>query len=274
MSTVVHIRKRGKFSKSNNAKHSGSSSHNTRLVQYKPVLPSSSKYRTREPKRFKTKSKYENSYKNHQQRLLNRIFGRDAAQFENHYGITEEGQKSNITAGNNMSTNMNRPPLHRKPSNDPPSTNVDSGRDNTKSENAKPKDFEVKLERALLDLSHHKNNFYKDKSEFDKQIEQTKKDKDARMRQTFYGAGPYPGSHNVLSNGSSDMAVSNGNGYYPPPLGYATGTRFRPSTHDSSFKKTSIPTDGLGDGGILSKIDSISNDELKERLVVAEMIMK
>ena len=36
----------------------------------------------------------------------------------------------------------------------------------------------------------------------------------------------------------------------------------------SEFRK------GITDGNILCNIDNISNDELKERLVVAEMIMK
>ena len=89
------------------------------------------------------------------------------------------------------------------------------------------------------------------------------------MRQTFYtngGSGPYPGSHNLPQ---SDMAgVYGGNGYH-------TANRFRPSTQGTDQnKRQSFASDGLSDGDILSKIDSISNEELRERLIVAEMIMK
>ena len=138
----------------------------------------------------------------------------------------------------------------------------------------KDKDLDVKLEKALLDLSEHKNNFYKDKSEFDKQIEQTKKDKDARLRQTFYGNGPYPGSHNVLNgSGIPDPSTINSSNYYQP-IGYNTGGGFRPSTQENSHKRMSFHGEGLADGDILSNIDNISNDELKERLIVSEIIMK
>ena len=136
------------------------------------------------------------------------------------------------------------------------------------------KDLDIKLEKALLDLSEHQNNFYKDKSDFDKQIEQTKTDKDARIQQTFYGKSPYPGSHNMQnSEGIPDPSTINSSNYYKP-IGYSTGTRFRPSTQESSIRHTSNPGEGLADGDILSNIDNISNDELKERLIVSEMILK
>lgn len=132
----------------------------------------------------------------------------------------------------------------------------------------KDKDIDLKLEKALLDLNEHKNNFYKDKSEFDKQIEQAKTDKDARIRQTFYGQSSY-----ILNpvNNVPDSSTINSSNYYKP-IGYSTGTRFRPSTQESQIGRSHI--EGLSDGNILSDLDNIGIDELKERLVVAEMIMK
>lgn len=83
------------------------------------------------------------------------------------------------------------------------------------------------MEKALLDLSEHKNNFYKEKSEFDKQIEQTKQDKDARIRQTFYGS----------SYGPNSSAINSTN--YYKPLGYnSTGNEFRPATHGGSKRQS------------------------------------
>lgn len=120
------------------------------------------------------------------------------------------------------------------------------------------------------------NNFYKDKSEFEKQIEQTKVDKEARIRQTFYGSnGAYPGSHNLLMNGGVPDPAAMNNSMYYKPFGYQTGMRVRPSTQDRAKDKSpGHHGEALSDGNILSGIDCISNDELKERLVVAEMIMK
>lgn len=162
MSTIIHYKKRhARFAKTNYPNYNqSSSSHNTRMVQYKPVLPpGSSKYKNREPKRLKTKStksgqKSSNPSKNHQQRLISRIFGREAQKIESQYGINDSNQNSLSLIQSKL--NHSRPPLNRKPSNDVSSTNVDSGRDNTQSEVTKPKDFDVKLERALLDLSEHK----------------------------------------------------------------------------------------------------------------------
>jgi hypothetical protein len=137
----------------------------------------------------------------------------------------------------------------------------------------KGKDFDQRIEKAMQDLSEHKINFYKDKSEFDKQADQTKKDKEARVRSTFYGKGPYPGSHNVMNeSGMPDPSSINSLNYYMP-IGYNTSTRFRPSTQETS-NRASSQNKGLADGDILSNIDNISNEELKERLVVSEMIMK
>lgn len=153
--------------------------------------------------------------------------------------------------------------------------NQDQVSEKAASEKATPKDkdFDVKLERAILDLSEHRNNFYKDKSEFDKQIDQAKTDKDARIRQTFYGQGPYPGNHTFMSSsGVPDPSSINSSNYYKP-IGYNTSTRFRPATQENN-KRASYQSEGLADGNILSNIDAISNDELKERLVVSEMIMK
>lgn len=211
-----------------------------------------------------------NPVKSHQQRLITRIFGREATQLVNQYG--NEGDNSQSIMSNKA--NLSRPPLNRKPSNDVSSTNVDSGREN-KSENIKPKDFDIKLERALLDLSEHKNNFYKEKSDFDKQIEQTRKDKDVRMRQTLYGSSPYPGAPSINSNGAAQNPASVGYNSYYGSMGFPANQRFRPSTQENGHsKRISIQNDGLSDGELLSKIDSISPEELKERLYVAEMIMK
>lgn len=87
-------------------------------------------------------------------------------------------------------------------------------------------------------------------------MEETQKDKDARIRQTFYGNGAYPGSNNLLNNGMSEAAATNTSGFYRP-AGYATGTRFRPSTQESSngIKRSSLAGEGLSDGNILSNID-------------------
>ncbi|CAI2361554.1 unnamed protein product [Moneuplotes crassus] len=146
----------------------------------------------------------------------------------------------------------------------------------TASSEAKPgekKDLDVKLERALLDLSEHQNNFYKDKSEFDKQIEQAKKEKDNRLRQTFYGQGYSAASNPMAPGGIPDPNSINSSNYYKP-IGYSTGNKFRPSTQENSIKRSSVQGEALTDGDILSNIDNISNEELKERLIVSEMIMK
>ena len=51
--------------------------------------------------------------------------------------------------------------------------------------------------------------------------------------------------------------------------------KMRPNTQDGGMSKSPAPAgEELADGNILSNIDWISNDELKERLVVAEMVMK
>ena len=117
------------------------------------------------------------------------------------------------------------------------------------------------------------NNYYKDKSEFEKQIEQTKKDKETRIRQTFYGSNGFLGNHRIMAGGADPTAMNITN--YYKPTGYQTGTKMRPNTQDGGTNKSPIPSgEGLADGNLLSNIDWISNDELKERLVVAEMIMK
>lgn len=132
----------------------------------------------------------------------------------------------------------------------------------------------MKLEKALLDLSEHQNNFYTDKSGFDKQIDQAQSNTDTRIRQTFYGQGIHTGGHQMLNSGGiNDPSTINSSNYYKP-IGYSTGTRFRPSTQDNSMKPSSIAGEGLVNGDILSNIDNISNDELKERLIVSEMILK
>ena len=118
------------------------------------------------------------------------------------------------------------------------------------------------------------NNYYKDKSEFEKQIEQTKKDKETRIRQTFYGSNAFPASHGITAGSLADPAAMNITNYYKPGM-YQTGTRMRPNTQDGGANRSPAPIgESLADGDILSNIDAISNDELKERLVVAEMIMK
>lgn len=118
------------------------------------------------------------------------------------------------------------------------------------------------------------NNYYKDKSEFEKQIEQTKKDKETRIRQTFYGSNAFQSNHGITSTNFPDPASMSITNYYKPG-GYQSGALMRPNTQDGAANRSPAPSgEGLADGNILSNIDGISNDELKERLVVAEMIMK
>ena len=304
MSSVAQARKRnGRFIRRPDSHEKPSNSHNTRMQQFTNGIPHpSSKHR--EPKKLKTKRKYDNvrskyssvfsrylkepAYppsinatkyskvepKNPQDRLVMRIFGN-----ENNYKMIKSMMHKNSKEPNNAS----RPPLKHKQNmrdgyspvykemksmvapNPDYSTHQVQNLDKTESEGniRKEKDFDVRLEKALLDLSEHKNNFYKDKSEFDKQIEQSKATGNVGLRQTFYGSGPYPGSHQLI-NSSGNFK----------PVGYSTSTRFRPSTQENSDKRSMLAGEGLSDGNILSNIDCISNDELKERLVVAEMIMK
>ena len=306
MSSFVHLKHRnGRFTKNVDAASKGSNSQNTRHIQ-NDIPRGSSKHR--EPKRLKTKrgyahvqSKYSSVFskylkepaypasvkvskinngklKNQQDRLILKLFGN-----ENNYKMIkslmnenadsktkyESLNKSNIEGGS-----VNRPPLNRKFSNKEHSSPKSIDVTNSEKHIVKDKDFEVKLEKALLDLSEHKNNFYKDKSEFDKQIEQTKKDKDTRIRQTFYGSNAFPAKHNLLSgSGVADPSALNASNYYKP--GYQTGLKARPTTQDGNANKTQYPGgEALSDGNILSNIDWISSDELKERLIVAEMIMK
>lgn len=137
------------------------------------------------------------------------------------------------------------------------------------------KELNVKVEKALNDLSEHRSNYMKDKIEFDKQIEQAKQDKETRLRQTFYGQGPY-GTNVVAAaspNGIPDPSTINSSNYYKP-IGYSTGTSFRPSTQKGRGQKSAIKGEALTDGDILSNIDNISREELKERLIVSEIIMK
>ena len=137
---------------------------------------------------------------------------------------------------------------------------------------SKDKDFEVKLEKALFDLSEHKNNFYKDKFEIDKQIEQTKIGKTSMLKQSFYGGNLLRTNVNFFTGyGLSDP--TNTSTVYSP--GYRTGLKTRPATQDKNGNRATTPSEENHlDGDILSNIDMISNNELKERLVVAEMIMK
>jgi len=208
-------------------------------------------------------NKYSKGPKNQQDRLVNRIFGN-----ENNYKMIKslmnnvQKPKENY-AQQNKSNNVgygSRPPLNKRssnrrdytpshkkdmsmadPYNDHPVGQLsDAERAQSEKNIKQDKDLDVKLEKALIDLSEHKNNFYKDKSEFDKQIEQTMQDKDARIRQTFYGNGPYPGSHNIVStNGVPEPSSINSSNYYKP-IGYSTGTRFRPSTQENSDKRGSV----------------------------------
>ena len=98
--------------------------------------------------------------------------------------------------------------------------------------------IEDKVERALLDLNEYKNNFMVEKIGYEQKIEQSNKDQ--RMRQTFYETN-YKTTKSFFSN--------------------------RPTS-------SKLTGQALTDGNILSNIDNISINELKERLIVAETIMK
>lgn len=287
MSSFVHLKHRNaRFTKNAEPNGKGSSSHNTRQNVNEAPRGNS---KNREPKRLKTKrgyahvqSKYssvfsrylkEPSYppsvkaskfgqqksKNQQERLILKLFGN-----ENNYKMIKSLMNDNADSKTKYDTlnksnveggSVKRPPLNRKLSNKETASPKSIDITNSEKHIIKDKDFEVKLEKALLDLSEHKNNFYKDKSEFDKQIEQTKVDKDTRIRQTFYGSNAFPASHSLLaSSGYADTSAMNMSNYYKP--GYQTGMKMRPGTQDGQANKTHYPSgEALTDGNILSNID-------------------
>lgn len=203
MSTFNQNWKRnGRFTRRPDSHGKGPTSYNARITSYTNGVPRGGSNKPREPKRLKTKRKYahvkskyssvfsrylkEPTYppsvkskkfqkgtglKNHQDRLVMRIFGN-----ENNYKMIKSlmNNKQQLNKSSNEVNESQRPPLsannppkdaknsyYTKPSTEyvshQPSDKQKAGDDKT----PKDKDFEVKLERALLDLSEHKNNFYK-----------------------------------------------------------------------------------------------------------------
>ena len=51
--------------------------------------------------------------------------------------------------------------------------------------------MDVKVERAMLDLSEYKNNFVVEKTSYERQMQQAKKDKESRLRNTHYSGGGF-----------------------------------------------------------------------------------
>ena len=52
-------------------------------------------------------------------------------------------------------------------------------------------EMDVKVERAMLDLSEYKNNYVVEKTSYERQMQQAKKDKEARLRNTHYSGGGF-----------------------------------------------------------------------------------